>query len=170
MEKMRKLHEIVKERSEKQQELELKRKTFEGESYVLNIEIEELKRLENVAQAGLDLQKVQAAEAVLSVTGDPYGGADSSFGSPTIAELAIVDIATGCKHLKAEYYGNKRYESYYQRSNHPYGYGPRHGSIVDEIALKHPDVELSDEEKDACIYYLKNYAEVKKAQTKLILG
>lgn len=73
----------------------------------------------------------------------------------TIAEAAIIDIANGCKYLKSRYFGNKRYSGFYQRCDSKYGSGPRHGSTVDRIGLKNPSTELTDDEKDACIYYLK---------------
>jgi len=156
---MKKLYEIVKERSEKETMLIDLTTVYENGFKKLQNEINELKRLENVSGQGLDVIKVQLAETILNIYGNPYGNADSKFNKPTIAELAVIDIANGCPFMKTMYFGNKKYEGYYQRSNHSYGCGPKHGSIVDEIGLKNTvrNRELTDDEKDACIYYIKNY-------------
>jgi hypothetical protein len=163
---MKKLYEIIKERFEKQQELSQKTKAFNIECELLNKSIDELLRLENIAQTGLDLEKIQIAETILAIYGDPFGKADITFNLPTIAELAIIDIANDCKHLRTNFFGNKRYESYYQRCNCKYGYGPSHGSIVDSIGLINIKHQFTDDEKDACIYYIKNYNLVKESKQK----
>jgi hypothetical protein len=156
---MKKLHEIVKERIEKEQTLKSLFESFETNKNKLISEINGLKRIEDIAQNNIDIIKVQLAETILNIHGDPYGKADITFNSPVIAELAINDIANNCLHMKTKYFGNKKYEGYYQRSNHEYGFGPKHGTIVDEIGLKSNvrNRELTDDEKDACIYYIKNY-------------
>ena len=71
--------------------------------------------------------------------------------------------------MKKQYFGNKRYSGYYQESSHSYGMGPSHGSIVDEVGLKQDarKRDLTDEEKDACIYYLKNYTAIKAPKSSL---
>ncbi len=163
---MRKLNEIVKDLAAKQAELKQLSHEFKAKSDRIKFEIEELSRLENIGGNGIDLEKIQLAESIMYIYGNPYGKADSKFNCPTIAEEAIIDIANDCPHLISQFFGNKRYESFYQRTNCEYGYGPRHGSIVDEIGLKssvrsRECVEkslLTDDEKDACIYYIKNFA------------
>jgi hypothetical protein len=153
------LFEIVKERVKKQEALAILKKDFDYNKLLLENEIKELIEFENMLGVNLDLNKVFIAKNILKCIGDIYGKADAGFGSLVIAELAIIDIANGCKHLKKQYFGNKRYSGYYQRSNHEYGYGPAHGGIVDEIALASDarERDLTEDEKDACIYYLKNY-------------
>jgi hypothetical protein len=161
---MKKLHEIVKERFEKQKELSKITDEFNKEQKRLDSEIQELVRLESVGQNGIDLEKVQIAETVLSIQGDPYGRVDGGY--TTIADLAVVDIAKGCEFMKTQFFGNKTYSSYYQRCNCEYGYGPRHGGIRDSIGLKrnYRKEELTDEQKDACIYYIKNYKAISELQ------
>lgn len=61
---------------------------------------------------------------------------------------------TTCKHLRKEYFGQKRYEGYHQRSDHPYGFGPTNGSIVEEVGLRNREKELSDEEVEAAVYFM----------------
>lgn len=161
---MKKLFEIVSEKNSLIKQREELKKAYEKSLKILNGNISELERLESLSQDN-NIEKIQLAETVLYVYGNPYG---STSDSATIAQQAINDIAIGCTHLRKEFFGNKRYDGYYQGSDHPYGYGPKHGSICDEIGLR-PDArkrELTDDEKDACIYYLKNYqkiAEQKKA-------
>ena len=160
---MKTLNTIVLERSQKQDELSKKTREFEDERRRLSSEIAELSRLEILGCEGLSLQLIQIAEKVISVKGNPYGiTSDMSNGHKNIAELAILDIAQGCPSLKKEYYGNKIYGSYYQRCDCKYGYGPSHGSIVDSIELRDRKGDLSEEEKDACIYYLHNYKKIKE--------
>ena len=160
-----KLFEIVKERSDAQKRLSIMIAEHEKAKSKLESSIWELRALESIGKEGLDLDKVQLAETLLRVEGDPYGETSSKYG--TIAEAAIIDIAEGCQHLKTKYFGNKEYSGYYQREDHKYGYGPRHGSIVDRIGLVNSSYELSDNEKDACIYYLKNYNKIKNAKEEI---
>ena len=164
---MKKLFEIVQERNAIEIELKEEIKSHNNKVSVLEKQISELKRLESIGENNIDLEKVRVAEKILSVGGNPYGKTDDviKFGYKTIAEQAIIDIADGCPHLKRRYFGNKRYEGFYQGCDCEYGYGPRHGSIVDRIELRNTQKELSDEEKDACIYYLKNYVKIKELAT-----
>lgn len=161
---MKKLHEIVKERFEKQKELSRITDEFKKEQKRLDSEIQELVRLESVGENGIDLEKVQIAECVIYIHGDPYGRVDG--GGITIADLAVVDIAKGCEFMKNKYYGNKTYSGYYQRCNCEYHMGPTHGGIKDEIGLRsnYREKELTDEQKDACIYYIKNYKAISELQ------
>jgi hypothetical protein len=159
---MKKLHEIVNERVDKSKQLQNARKEFEKLEKNLNLEINELIRLENISTEGVDLEKVQLAETIIYIRGNPFGIIDG--GGVRISDLAISDIAKNCEHLKTEFYGNKTYEGYYQRCNCSYGMGPRHGGIRDEIGLN-PDArkrDLTSDEKDACIYYINNYSKIKE--------
>lgn len=164
---MKKLFEIVAERNEKSIQLEKLRKEFYYKEKLLSSEIESLLKLENTAEKGFDVVKIQTAESVLSVCGNPYGNADG--GGKKLAERAIIDIANNTQSMRKMYYGNKRYSGYYQESSHSYGMGPTHGSIVDEVGLKQEarKRDLTDDEKDACIYYLKNYVAIKEAKSSL---
>ena len=164
---MKKLFEIVAERNQKQIELAGLRKEFEAKEKSLLNEIQSLLKLENTAENGFDVVKIQLAESVLSVCGNPYGNADG--GVKKLAERAIIDIANNTQFMRKQYFGNKRYSGYYQESSHSYGMGPSHGSIVDEVGLKQDarKRDLTDEEKDASIYYLKNYIAIKEAKSSL---
>ena len=160
-----KLHEIVKQRFEKQNQLRKITHEFREQEKAISLEIENLIRLENIGSINIDVEKVQIAESVLLINGDPYGRIDGNH--ITIAELAIIDIARDCEFMKTQYYGNKTYSGYYQRCNCRYGYGPNHGGTKDKIGLKdaYRKEELTDEQKDACIYYIKNYKEISQLLT-----
>lgn len=71
-------------------------------------------------------------------------------------DRAIEDLRVGCPVMKREYFGIKAYDAWpSQVSDHPYGYGPRHGSIWFLIGLKTPTVDLTDEQTIACIQWLR---------------
>ncbi len=164
---MKKLFQIVQDRFNAEIALSNLRKEFNAEEKKLLDQIQELSRLEKISDTGLDISRVQLAESIISIKGDPYGNtSEIKMGHRTIAKCAIIDIANGCQHLKTRYYGNKEYSGYYQRCDCEYGMGPKHGGICDSIQLI-SDVrsrELTDDEKDACIYYINNYNLVKEAK------
>lgn len=119
----------------------------------------ELKILESIFENDIaNIHYIQIAESVLHVSGD---GVDTLVDDRKLTEAAALDIATGCNHIKKRFFGNKIYESFYQACDCGYGYGPSHGSICDEIGLRNPSRELTREEAEACIYYLKNYSKIK---------
>lgn len=163
---MKKLFEIVAERNSKSIELSKLRTEFQREEKRLSDEIQSLLKLENTAESGFDVVKIQLAESCLQICGNPYGNADRG-NSKLLAERAIIDIANNTEFMRKQYFGNKRYSGYYQESSHSYGMGPSHGSVVDEVGLKQDarKRDLTDDEKDACIYYLKNYTAIKEAKS-----
>lgn len=150
---MKKLFQIVAEKEE------LKTKLFQiWEEYKkaydsIKTEIQKLEHLEASWTIGLDVERIQIAEKLLDVRWNPYG----ITGDYVVAEDAIIDIANWCQKLKEKFFWNKQYDWFYQRCDCSYGYWPKHGSIVDRIWLKDIKHEMTDDEKDACIYYLKNY-------------
>jgi len=152
-----KLFQIVTEKQAIEIALDIERKKFDEFVAKSSARLKELRRLQDMACGGINIDYVQIAERVIAVEGKPHAITNDTQNGKTIADEAIEDIALGCPHLKAQYFGNKRYEGFYQRCDCEYGYGPRHGYIVDRIELKHRgSTVLTDEEKDACIYYLKN--------------
>lgn len=163
-----KLFEIVNRKTELGAEYGKIHEEYINATNKIKSEVKSLEELESIAMNGINIDYVQLAESVMYVNGNPYGATDEvkRSGYATIASNAICDIASGCKHLKKQFYGNKEYSGYYQRTDCEYGMGPRHGSIVDEIGLKGQSTQrdLTDDEKDACIYYLKNYAKIKEAK------
>lgn len=162
---MKRLFEIVAESAEKSKELNKLRKDFKSKETDLLNEIAQLTRLVELTEKELDVIRIQLAESILYVRGNPYGRTDQ--GGATLADRAIIDIANGVDYMRQGYYGNKTYSGYYQESSHPYGYGPKHGGICDEIGLHNGtrDRVFTDDEKDACIYYLKNYVVIQASKS-----
>lgn len=161
-----KLYEIVKQKNEAIRTLDDMKADFAKNERDIIRRIEELTRLESLAVGDNDIEKIQIAETVLRVRGalkNIVSWADGE--KETIAEKAIRDIANGCGHLKTKFYGNKSYASFFQGSDHPYGYGPKHGGIVGAIELSDDAQkrDLTEAEKDACIYYLSNLVRIKNA-------
>ncbi len=163
-----KLFEIIKNKAELSKQREQVIKTYKESIENIDSQLKQLSSLEEMAtSANLDIEKIQIATSIIYVRGNPYGEADRNYYKLSIAEYAMIDIANDCPHLKTQYYGNKTYGSYYQRDDHEYGYGPKHGSTQDEIGLIGRGSKIpNDEEKDACIYYLKNYKAIQECNKK----
>lgn len=157
-----KLHEIILEKGSLLQDLQKAKADFETIEKKITARMSDLNRLEKLALENHDIEKIQMAEKILYCIGNP----DAVVENRRLTERAAIDIALNHPHLSEKYYGNKRYGSFYQGSDHTYGMGPSHGHIVDEVGMKHESrgQMLCDEEKDACIYYLKNYSKIKQAK------
>jgi len=152
-----KLFEIVTEKQAIEIALDIERKKFDEFVAKSTARLKELRRLQDMACGGINIDYVQIAEKVIAVEGKPHAITNDTQNGKTLADIAIEDIALGCPYLTTKYLGNKKYEGFYQRCDCEYGYGPRHGYIVDRIELKRDrNIGITDEEKDACIYYLKN--------------
>lgn len=162
---MASISKIIKERLALEAELKAMTESFERRKKELTQQISQHKEQEQIVSSGLDLEKIELGKKVLYVYGNPYERCQDtkSDGSNTLAKLAIADILDGCKHLRKEYFGQKRYEGYHQRSDHPYGFGPSHGSIVEEVGLRNREKELSDEEVEAAVYYLTVWQQLPEA-------
>ena len=162
---MTSLSEIIRKRLAVEAELDAKAKEFLKYQKESMSAIATLKNEEAILENGFDLDKIKLGRKVVSIKGNPYGDTGCSK-EKTIAEEAIKDILDGCKHLKTEYFGNKRYEGYYQRSDHAYYFGPTYGTIVDSIRLNIRERILSPEEEDAAVYYIRVYNKIPKEPKK----
>lgn len=155
------LKEIIRQRILLEAELSKKYWEFQDFQKKTTAEIDTLKEKEALLENGFDLEKVELGRTIVTIKGNPYGDTGCSK-EKTIAEEAIRDILDGCKRLKTEYFGNKRYEGFYQRSNHPYGFGPTYGTIVDRIELNIRKRDLTPEEVEAAVYYIRVYNRIEK--------
>lgn len=118
---------------------------------------------------GLDLDKIALAETVIYATTYDNGGEDRD----SVVRDAIKKIAAGIPmgeeycNLRTHSFGTKNYDRWQgQRSNHPYGMGPRHGWLCFQVGLW-PDArdrDLTEAECDACIYYLLNLREIQHSK------
>lgn len=130
--------------------------------------MDELDRLEKqclairaTAGAGFDTGKIALARSVLAITGRyAKAGADrSSCLSEAMRQIAGWQEGRTIGMCR-EFVGTKVYAHWIgQRSDHPYGMGPRHGGIIFSIGLKksiriRDPFHLTDAERDACLYYL----------------
>lgn len=110
------------------------------------------------AKGGLDLGRIEAALGILQLRGSyANGGQDRA----SVIRDAIDWFATGksaaYRGLDQEHYGTKRYDGWHgQRCDCARGMGPRHGSIIFSIGLTDQSRELTETERDACIYFLLN--------------
>lgn len=117
---------------------------------------------------GIDEEKVLHAEHIIYVYGSyANGGEDRA----SVIEDAITDILSGGAKLKREHFGTKSYDRWYgQRSDHTYGCGPRHGSIIFDVGLsksvrsRSDDAPLTPEEIEIAIYYLRNIERIQAAK------
>lgn len=132
----------------------------------LNRKLEEAREKERILLGGLNADLIRKGKWIVEIKGNPFAVTD---GSPRpIAEAAVKDILDGCGWLNQGYFGNKRYEGFYQRADCRYGYCPVHGRIVDRIGLTREALEirgkreLTQKEKEAAIYYIMNYPKTKQ--------
>lgn len=110
-----------------------------------------------LSSAGLDLAKVKLGSSVLYLSGKFTNSPQRR----SVVQDMIDWLSTGEKRTfvtpETSYFGVKNYSGFGdQREDHSYGMGPRHGSIVFAVGLKQPRRDLTDDERDAAIYYLLN--------------
>jgi hypothetical protein len=117
---------------------------------------------------GIDESKVLLAEHVIHVSGQYVNAGENRSES---RERAIKYLLSGGGALMHEYVGTKDYAHWHgQGSDHSYGMGPKHGTIIFSIGLCRPIRErvsnpaLSEEEIDAAVYYLRNLERIQAAQ------
>jgi len=115
----------------------------------LGRQIAETMRRKSIFLKGLDLQKIGMAESLLAIR-----GMRSDFDAE-LTRAAIKGIASNDGRIYREYYGVKDYADYtHQREDHEYGRGPGHGEIVFSIGLRGERNALTEEQIEACLYYL----------------
>jgi hypothetical protein len=123
------------------------------------------------SELSLDLSLISLAESVMRV-GDYSNGGDERNGARVDAMKWFATGHAGYLGLKREYFGTKNYAKWGgQRCDCEYGMGPRHGSICFSIGLREEarKRDLTNAEKEACIYYLLNLENIQKAQAKASL-
>ena len=129
-------------------------------------QLEKLKKMRKLNAAGLDIAKIQIAERVIYVKGsvaDVRRGRDGH--GATVRAKAVEDairaIAESEHALKDGYIGVKNYDAFGdQRTDCPYGMGPRHGGIVFSIGRASGRGPLTEDHREAAIYYLDNLAAI----------
>lgn len=110
---------------------------------------------------GLDLERLKIAEEVMYVRGANYVGDGDTKDAimQAIQWFAQSYVPNQYTDLRCVFFGCKNYDRWHcQRDDCSYGYGPRHGSTVFAIGLnkefRAEDADITDQQRDACIYYL----------------
>ena len=140
--------------------------TFQKESLRLKICIAAANALALMMADGLDTEIVSLAESVMYASDLSKAGEDGA----SVIRDAIKWFAgenVGYRGLKEEFFGTKNYDRWRgQRCDCTYGCGPGHGSICFSIGLLREacNRDLTDAEKDACIYYLMNLKKIQDAR------
>lgn len=131
-----------------------------------------------ISNAGLDLSLIQQAEQVIYVRGDAdkvvpndegrYSNSRKQGIEDVIAWLIADENTVTSVELQKRTMSVKNYACFGdQRCDSEYGMGPRHGTIVFEIGLR-PEARgraLTDDERNACIYYLRNIVRIQTAKS-----
>jgi hypothetical protein len=121
-----------------------------------------------LASGDLDEDKILHAEHVIYVRG-AYASAGAERG--TAMSNAKAALLAGGGTLKDEYQGTKDYAHWHgQWQSHRYAYGPKHGSMIFEIGLtgeaRKREGKLTDDEIEACLYYLTNLERIQSAKAR----
>lgn len=125
--------------------------------------------------SGLDENLIAQAKHLIDVDGLYSRAGDDR---EQARAYAIDSILAGGQSLAQEYVGTKNYAHWYgQMVRHPYGMGPRHGSVVFAIGLRQsvraraprntpvsalPPLLIEDE-INAIVYYLRNLEKIEAA-------
>lgn len=146
---------------------------YKASSEALRQSLLEAKTKVSLASQGLDPDKIELAKTVLSICGT-YKEAGSDRAS--VISDAIKQLSTGVG-LDGAYTGlwkhalcTKSYDRWHgQRSDHPYGYGPRHGSIIFSVGLTKQAREktfsdIPPASIEAALYYLTNIEAIEAAK------
>lgn len=174
-----KLTQAVQEMQELRRQLEQHLSDAKKGEEELRRHIQERANILAASDMGLDLEKIELAKKVVYVRGEyAKGGRDRD----SVVSDAINQLATGVptrqtfSDLWRTYLGTKNYDAWSgQRSDHEYGYGPRHGSICfavgvnSDIRQSRAPFDLTSEEVEAAIYFLTNIQRVQEAERKAAL-
>ncbi|PZU95527.1 MAG: hypothetical protein DI527_00530 [Chelatococcus sp.] len=161
------LQHIISQRAQITANLAQTRADFEATVKAAELRLAALGQAERLILAGLDVEKIERGKAVIRVYGRvtaPNSGwdgrGDGADARARLVEEAKVSIAEGGSRLRAGYFGIKNYEAFGdQRSDHGYGFGPRHGEIVFSVALQQSErtsghAVLRPGQIDDALYYL----------------
>lgn len=148
---------LIAENEQKQADYGRWQKTYKAQ-------MQELVEEEALMAGGVDTERLNHGLHVIHISGDyrRYGGEAAG-----CVIAAKADLATGAKKLKREYFGAKNYAHWTgQRSDHTYGFGPTHGSIVFSIGLTKAarKMELTEQMVEDALYVLANIDKVLDAR------
>lgn len=142
----------------------------------LKSQIARHQRTVEISSAMLDQKKIDFAYSVLEIRGryERAGEDRESVIRDAVAQIATGIVKDSYSDLRSRYFGTKSYAHWHgQRSDHPYGYGPKHGSTIFSVGL-HSDYReggvegLTDEQREAAIYLLTRLEAVQAAEDKAV--
>lgn len=147
--------------------------TYDADRKRIRAVMDEVRREIRLLTANLDLERVLTAEVAICIEG-PQFIYNAAGDTPKMLEDTINEIANGGRRLRYEYFGCKNYDHWRcQRSDHPYGMGPRHGTTVcrigytdryrDMITDEDQEWSLPDHVRDDILYLLHNFRNVYEA-------
>jgi len=134
------------------------RENYENELRILQAQKKELETKLQYEIDGINSNRIDNAKRFIYIVGlKNYGRGETRL---CIDEL-ISDIVNDNYKILKEYYGCKNYEGFIcQRSDHPYGYGPRHGYIVFSIEatqdFRRGEITPNEKDKNDILYMLEN--------------
>lgn len=136
--------------NEAKQAMVLEQKRHKQAMKEFQAQLEYAEREKALMMAGFDFSRIQQAEEILYIRMVP-----KYFDASCVTD-AIKDIVENTQKMHREYFGSKNYSGWVnQRSDHTYGYGPSHGTIVCAIGLNREYRQsLTAEQKEDCLYYL----------------
>lgn len=155
------VEQLIKDTEEKHKQL------MEG----LESTLAHIKRQIELIGSGIDRDAVTLAETLIVVRGSlEHSGQDG----PHMLREAIADVADYCPRLQKEYLGTKDYDRWHgQGISGPYGYGPKHGTVIFSIGLSQSlRNRLRDggfihpQEREAMLYYLVCLKQIQDASKK----
>lgn len=140
------------------------RVSHESKIVTLGQKVTKAREAYNLSISGVDIEITAIAESVLYREGYyTAAGEQPSVIRDLIEWLVNQNPANEFRDPKKYYFGCKNYDRWdNQRSDHPYGFGPKHGSTVFALGLKSEFCakELTEEQRNACIYYLENLKKI----------
>lgn len=133
----------------------------EAERDRLTTELRDLERQMHVMETlGEDAgDDVLAGRALIEVRWDRGRGGGPRLITAEVSSCfidAVEDLRHGGPRLRERYFGVKAYDRWSsQREDHSYGMGPAHGHIWFRIGLRHPREDLTTEQMQTAIRYLR---------------
>ena len=153
---------LIKERQHLQDEYKDKLKTIDDTLKDIEVRIQ-------LSLDGISFPRIERAERFVRVSGKlpKLDILDTTSQRHRLLQEAMLDLANGCPRLSKEYFGIKNYDGFGdQRSDHTYGYGPKHGSIVFRVSLTNSESIPHGNDLEDCLYYLGNFQKVQQAELK----
>lgn len=152
------LLEIYKELEKNNTAQKKLQENYENELRILQAQKKELETKLQYEIDGINVKRIDNAKRFIHIDGLEEFGCGETISC--VNEL-ISDIVNDNYKILKEYYGCKNYEGFVcQRSDHPYGYGPRHGYIVFCINatqdFRRGEITPNEKDKNDMLYMLEN--------------